>query len=274
MIRTFSFDGELAERTLTVKCLREAKGKRKLVQTTATSQHEAASAAAAGIEMITGPAPKLAELRAGAPHLFITVGVQMWKFAPADQVLREAYRLLEAGADAIYCPREPQIIEMLANARVPVMAHLGLVPRVASWTGGARAAGKTAEEAIKLFQQYKEMESAGAVMVESEVIAADVLTEITKRVTVSTVSLGSGPGGDIDYMFQVDVTGEKPDRPRHSRAFANLHSMQQAMDAERVRALAAYKASVEDGSFPSEPEIVGTAEKELGEFVNYLERSG
>ena len=272
MIRTFSFDGEAAKRTLTVRCIKEAKGNRKLVQTTATNEHEAACAAAAGIEMITGSAVKLEELRRGAPNLFVTVGVQMWKFAPADDVLSEAYRLLEAGADAIYCPREPQIIEMLANARVPVMAHLGLVPRVASWTGGARAAGKTAEEAIKLFRQYKKMESAGALMVESEVIAADVLTEITRRVSVSTVTLGSGPGGDIDYLFQVDVTGEKPDRPRHARAFADLHSMQKAMDAERVRALAAFKASVEDQSFPGEPETVPTDPNELDEFMNYLER--
>ncbi len=272
MIRTFSFDGEAAERTLTVKCLKDAKGKRKLVQTTATNQNESACAAAAGIEMITGPAVKLEELRRGAPKLFITVGVQMWKFGPADEVLSEAYRLLEAGADAVYCPREPRIIEVLANARVPVMAHLGLVPRVASWTGGARAAGKTAEEAVKLFQQYKEMESAGAVMVESEVIAADVLTEITKRVSLSTVSLGSGPGGDIDYLFQVDVTGERQDRPRHARAFADLHSMQKAMDDQRVRALATFKASVESRGFPDASEIVATDEKELGEFVNYLER--
>ena len=226
-----------------MKCLKEAKGKHKLVQTTSNNEIEAASAAAVGIEIVTGPAIKLTEHRQDVHYLLITVGVQKRKFVPADDVLCEANRLLEAGADAIYYPREPQIIESLANTRVPAMAHLGLMPLVASWTGGARAAGKTAKEAILLFQQYKEMKSVGAVMVESEVVAAEVLTEITKRLTVSAVFLGSGPGGDIKYMFQVDLTGEKLAQPGHARAFANYYSMQRVMDAECVRALATFKAS-------------------------------
>lgn len=151
MKRTFSFDGQPARRTLTVNCLKEAKGQRKLVKTTATNGKEAAAAAEAGIDMITGPAPKLDELRAGTPNIFITVGVHMWKFATDDDILNRAFELLEAGADAIYCAREPRVVEMLANTGVPVMAHLGLVPRMASWTGGARAVGKTAAEAISLF---------------------------------------------------------------------------------------------------------------------------
>ena len=272
MIRTFSFSGQPAERTLTVNCIREAKGRRKLVQTTANNASEAAAAEAAGIQMLAGPAPMLAEFREGAPRTFITVGVHMWQFPTPDEILQQAYRLMEAGADAIYCPREPAIVETLANAKVPVMGHLGLVPRTSTWTGGVRALGKKAEEALHLFRAVKDLENAGAVMVEAEVIAAETLTEIALRTSLSVISLGSGPGGDIDYLFQSDVCGETESRPRHARAFANLRAMQQAMDEERVRALRAYKTSVENGSFPDRKEVVSMPDQELAAFREALER--
>ena len=198
MKKTFSFAGQPVERVLTLKCLAEAKGSRKLTQTTATSAQEAAAAAEAGIEMLIGGAPMLAEMRAGAPHAFITAGVHMRSFPSKDDVLAQTFKLLEAGADAIYCPREPAVVEDLANAQVPVMGHLGLVPRMASWTGGIRAAGRTADEALALLQAFRDLDNAGAVMVEAEIVAADVLSEIAPRVGLSVISLGSGPGGDID----------------------------------------------------------------------------
>jgi len=272
MIRTFDFSGAPAERSLTVKCIQDAKGTRKLVQTTANNAAEAAAAEAAGIEMLAGPAAMLGEFRRGAPRTFITVGVHMWQFPTPDDILRQAYTLLEAGADAIYCPREPAVVERLANAKVPVMGHLGLVPRTSSWTGGVRAFGKTADEALQLYRAFKDLENAGAVMVEAEVIAAETLTEIAKRVSLSVISLGSGPGGDIDYLFQADICGETETRPRHARAFADLHGMQKAMDAERVRALSAYRSGVLEGSFPADEETVRIPDREFLKFKDALER--
>lgn len=266
MKKSFSFAGQPVERVLTLKCLRQAKGQRKLTQTTANSAQEAAAAAEAGIEMLVGGAHMLDEMRRGAPHAFITAGVHMWSFPSRDEVLAQAFKLLEAGADAVYCPREPQIVEYLATAQVPVMGHLGLVPRMASWTGGIRAAGRTADEALALYQAFRDLDNAGAVMVEAEVIAAEVLSEIAPRVGLSVVSLGSGPGGDIDYLFQEDICGETERRPRHARAFGDLLTLSQQMQAARIAALKDYRAAVLDGSFPATSERVGLPEAELAAF--------
>lgn len=270
MKKTFSFAGQPTDRTLTLKCLRDGKGKRKFTQTTAVNAEQASAAAEAGIDMLVGGAPILAEMRKGAPKMFITAGVHMWNFPTADEVLRQAYKLLEAGADAIYCPREPQVVEMLATAQVPVMGHLGLVPRTSMWTGGIRAMGRSAEEAIELYQAFKDLENAGAVMVEAEVIASDVLTEIAKNVSLSVVSLGSGPGGDIDYLFQEDICGEAASRPRHARAYADLHGLYQQIYATRVQAMSAYRQSVQDGSFPDSSETVRMKEGQFEVFQNAL----
>lgn len=257
MKKTFDFAGRPTERTLTLKCLRDAKGRKKFAQTTATTVEQAAAARAAGIEMLIGPADLLPTLRQGAPDAFITIGVHMWQYPLVDQVLTRAYQLMEAGADAIYCPREPSVVEVLAEAKVPVMGHLGLVPRTSSWTGGIRAMGRTAEEAMTLLRQFKDLENAGAVIVEAEVIAAPALAAITPRVGLSVISLGSGPAGDIDYLFQEDICGETPNRPRHARAFADLYGMQQEMDRVRREALTAYRAAVDDESHPAADNTVG-----------------
>ena len=43
MVKSFAFSGAPVERTLTLKCLKDAKGKQKFVQTTATNETEAAA---------------------------------------------------------------------------------------------------------------------------------------------------------------------------------------------------------------------------------------
>lgn len=270
MVNSFSFSGAPVDRTLTLKCLKDAKGKQKFVQTTATSETEAAASAEAGIEMLVGGAPMLEAMRKGAPNAFITAGVHMWNYPSQDEILAQAFSLLEAGADAVYCPREPRIVEHLAAAKVPVMGHLGLVPRMASWTGGIRAIGRTANEALQLYQDFKDLENAGAVMVEAEVVAADVLTEIAKRTSMSVISLGSGPGGDVDYLFQEDICGETEKRPRHARAFGDLHRLHKQIQSERIAALKAYKSSVLDQSFPSKSETVGIAKDEFEAFLSKI----
>ena len=124
---------------------------------------------------------------------------------------------MSAGADQVYTARGPHIVEMLAKEEIPVMCHLGLVPRKSSWKGGLRAIGKNAEEALKLFNDFKTMESAGAFSAECEIILEEIMIEISKNFLI-TSSLGSGLS-DIIYLFQNDICGEHENIPRHARAF-------------------------------------------------------
>ena len=57
----------------------------------------------------------------------------------------------------------------MAREGIPVVGHLGLVPRHVTWTG-YRAIGKTVEEAKELYRRMKELESAGAYGAELEVV--------------------------------------------------------------------------------------------------------
>ncbi len=271
MKRIYDWDARFQERNYTAADLRALKGVRKLTQTTANSEEEAAAAWDAGLDLIMGNAANTAAARAGAPAMFFTAAVPLPDNPTEKHVLKAAFKAMKDGADSVYTARGPHIVEMLALEEIPVMCHLGLVPRRSTWKGGLRAIGKTGVEALELWQSFRDMENAGAFSVEAEVICDRVMAEISRRTTLVTSSLGSGSGGDIIYLFQNDICGEQPESPRHARAFGNIHAMQEKIKAERRAALSAFKVAAIDGSYPASGEIAGLPDDEFEAFLNGLE---
>lgn len=263
MKRIYTWDAKPASRNLTVFDIRAAKGKRKLTQTTANTTEEAAAAADAGIDLIMGNAHNTEAVRQGAPDLFFTAAVALPDFPTETEVLKAAFAAMKAGADSVYTARGPHIVELLAREDIPVMCHLGLVPRKSTWRGGLRAVGSTADEATELWNAFRRMEDAGAFSVEAEVIPYRVMAEISKRTRLITMSLGSGSGGDVIYLFQNDICGEQPTRPRHARAFGDLHTARRA-------ALRAFRDAADAGDFPNEAEIARIADDEMEAFLASL----
>ncbi|MDJ0627649.1 MAG: 3-methyl-2-oxobutanoate hydroxymethyltransferase [Rhodobacter sp.] len=270
MRRIYDWDARFQLRNYTAADLRALKGVRKLTQTTANTAEEAAAARDAGLDLIMGNAPNTGAVRDGAPHMFFTAALALPDYPTETEVLTAAFAAMKAGADSVYTARGPHVVEMLAREDIPVMCHLGLVPRKSTWKGGLRAVGKTAEEALELWQAFRTMEDAGAFSVEAEVICDRVMTEISQRTGLVTSSLGSGSGGDIIYLFQNDICGEQPVSPRHARAFANLHGLYERMRAERRAALSAFREAAQSGSYPAPDETAGIADDEFEKFRDAL----
>jgi 3-methyl-2-oxobutanoate hydroxymethyltransferase len=162
--------------------------------------------------------------------------------------------------------RSCDIVATLANEQIPVMGHLGFVPRKSTWVGGVRAFGKTSAEALALWDRFRRLEDAGAFAVECELIPAAVMAEINRRTSLVTVSLGSGADADVIFLFTSDICGESARQPRHARAWGDLAKLQKAVRDERTKALTEFRFDVASGSFPSEAHIAGVAEAELNEF--------
>ena len=274
MKRVYTWTAQPAERTVTIAGMQAAKGSRKWTQVTANTADEAAAADAAGIDMAIGNFQNVRAVREGSSSIFMTAAIGIPDFATADDFLRAALGALADGADAIMTARSMKVVRTLAEEDIPVMGHLGLVPRKSTWTDGLRAIGRTADEAFELYRKFKRLEEAGGVMVEAEVIPGPVLAEISKRTSIITVSLGSGPGGDVDYLFMNDICGEQEYLPRHSRAFGNLHRLHEQIKAERIAAVRAFREAAQDGSFPGEAETVAMDTREMDGFLEKLERSG
>ena len=242
-----------------------------MTQTTANTVEEAAAAAESGIDMLICGAANVELVRQGAPHHFLTAALTIPDYPTDEDILRGALAALKNGADSVMTARRLAVVEMLANEDIPVMGHLGLVPRKSTWRGGLRAVGRTADEALALMQDFRDLENAGAFSVEAEVIPAEVMSAISPRTGLITVSLGSGPGGDVMYLFQNDICGENP-LPRHSRAFGNLAALADQAALERRAALAAFRAASLDGSFPGPAENARIPAEELEAFLSALDR--
>ena len=190
----YTWDAKPSRRNLTAADIRDCKGTRKLTQTTANTVEEASAAAEAEIDMLVCNASNVDLVRQGAPHNFLTAALTITDYPTDEDILRGALKALKNGADSIYTARRLAVVEMLAREDIPVMGHIGLIPRKSTWRGGLRAVGRTANEALALMRDCRDLESAGAFSVEAEVIPADVLAAISPRTSLITVSLGSGPG--------------------------------------------------------------------------------
>lgn len=274
MRRVYDWNAKERQRTVTVAGMRAAKGTRKWTQVTANDPEEAEAARLSGIDMIACNSVNTGAVREGDQTRFLTASLVFPNFDTLDAIIRESFRCLREGADAIMTARSMDVVEALAKEDIPVMGHLGLVPRKSTWTDGLRAIGRTADEAFELYRAFKRLEDAGGVLVEAEVIPGPVMAEITKRTSLIVVSLGSGSGGDVDYLFMEDICGETANPPKHARAFGDLRKIRDALREERIRALTAFQEAATTGAFPSEPETPAMSEGEYEGFLNRIERDG
>ena len=87
------------------------------------------------------------------------------------------------------------------------MGHVGLVPPKRTWTGGFVAVGKTASEAMWIYDQCLKIEDAGGVAIEMECVPYKIAEAISKKVKPTVMSMGSGPGCDVEYVFGCDILG-------------------------------------------------------------------
>ena len=251
MKRIYTFGGFPATRNLTVADIKAGKGQRKFVQTTAVNRIEAAAAEAAGIDHLSIVDHDLHDVRAGAPNTFTTAALMASDYEAHEDILRAGLRAAAAGADALYTLRSFKAVEMLADEGLAVQGHLGLVPRLSTQIGGLRAYGRTADEAMKLAEDLRRLEDAGAYAVELECVADEAIAEISPRTGLITHSIGSGGAADVIFLFQDDACGDTIDPPRHARAFADMAGARAKLEAERMKGLKAYRAAVLDGSYPN-----------------------
>jgi len=272
MPRILDYNGREAVRTVTVADIVGLKAQgRQLAQVTAGTAAEAAAAEAAGIEMVVCLAGAVPAVRDGSQQVFLTAAIDFAGAVTTDDLLRDALAALGAGADAVITARGLDGVRRLAHEDIPVMGHLGFVPKKSTLYGGVRAVGRTAPEALALWRKFQELEGAGAFAVECELIPAEVLREIHRRTGLACISLGSGPHADVQFLFQDDICGESARRPRHARAYADLAALHRQIDAERVRALTEFRADVRSGGFPSDAESSRIEADELADFLAALD---
>ena len=277
--KVFSMTGELCLRNYTVKDIIDLKSDRQLTQTLPFTSNEAKAAEDAGIDLINTrfnyfKQETAIEIRKSASKTFMSFVIPLFSVPTKDDALKHSYKAMELGADGIIFQGSLNHIEALSNAGIPVQGHIGLVPRKSTWTGGIRAVGKTLDEAKALFQNLKDLENAGAWAVECEVIPSRLMRELSSRTSLVTISIGSGNGGDVQFLFAEDILGASEGPfPRHSKQYCNLFKESQRIQKMRVNAFKDFIDDVNSDNFPSNNFEVEVTEEFVERFCNYLDKT-
>jgi 3-methyl-2-oxobutanoate hydroxymethyltransferase len=264
----------MARKRPTVADVRANKGKYQYTMMRTETWDELAAAEAAGIDMVSVPPEMLVQkhFRDVAPTLFAVPGMALYS-APAsvDDYMHWAFRMMEAGADAVYCAASFETVERMAKDYIPVIGHVGLVPHYCTWTGGFKGVGKTADSAMKVWERCRRYEEVGAFGVEIEVVPPEVTAEIAKHTNLFLVSMGGGKGGDCQYLFACDVLGYNTGHvPRHSKKYADLAKEYAKIQDIRVGAFKTFVNEVQSGAWPVDPYIVNAPKDEMEKFKNLM----
>ncbi|HVR35348.1 MAG TPA: 3-methyl-2-oxobutanoate hydroxymethyltransferase [Methylomirabilota bacterium] len=264
------------DRKFSIYDLRQLKGKRCLTHVHVKSPEEAAAAEGAGVDLLScsfdSPAAqaRLPLIVAAAPMSFIS-GSTPHGMASPEEAIRTGFRALELGASSVYCSGSPWLIEAMAREGIPVVGHLGMVPRHAIWTN-IRPIGKTADEAARLYARMKQLENAGAYAAELELVPHQLASYFCGKTSMILMSLGSGSGCDTQFLFSDDILGDYDERiPRHAKAYRNFLKEYRRLQEERVDAFREYADDVKSGRFPGSDNLVSMAEEEFKKAVQAIE---
>lgn len=257
----------------TVADILALKGKRQLTKLRVESIEEAAASHEASIDILSVPPDLLLQpgFRKACPSPFVVGGLEPGLFVSEDDYLRISFKLLNAGANAVYCGASLPIVRRLRDEGVPVVGHVGLIPSRRTWTGGFKAVGKTGESALWVWRQTLALEEAGAFAAEIEVVPPPVAHAIAQRTSMLMISMGAGAGCDAQYLFACDVLGTHDGHyPRHSKKYRDLFSEYRRIQKKRVEAFREYAQDVADGRFPQDGNLVEIPDAELDHFLEEI----
>ena len=253
---------------LTIADLLALKGKRQFSMLRVVTLEEAEAAQKAGIDMVSVPPALLTPaFRDAAPTVFAIPGLEYGDFVTAEEYLRAAFAAMRAGGDAVYCAASLPIVRRLRDEGIPVCGHVGLIPSKATWTGGFRAVGKTADSAFSIWQAVKALEEAGAFAAEIEVVPSQVASLISAGTSLFMISMGAGSGCDAQYLFADDVLGQNRGHvPRHAKTYRNFAAEFDRLQQERIAAFREFRDDVERGAYPEHRHTIRLGEEDLSAF--------
>jgi 3-methyl-2-oxobutanoate hydroxymethyltransferase len=156
-----------------------------------------------------------------------------------DAALANARVLIEAGAEAVKLEGGVEVlpeIRALREAGIAVMGHIGMLPQHVKEEGGYKIKGRSEAEKEHLLADALALEEAGVFALVMELIESKLAREITDRVTIPTIGIGSGTGCSGQILVTHDLVGAFPwFRPKFAIAKADIASAIRGAAEEFIR---------------------------------------
>ncbi|MEE2878231.1 MAG: 3-methyl-2-oxobutanoate hydroxymethyltransferase [Pseudomonadota bacterium] len=188
----------------------------------------------------------------GAKQAFVVVDMPFGSYETnSDQAFLNAARIMkETGCQAVKLESGTYTAHQIAHLverGVPVMGHVGLRPQAVNVTGGFRAQGRNDAERVRVMEEARAAEEAGAFAIVVEGVAEDLAEEITKTVSCPTIGIGASAACDGQVLVTQDMLGVFDWTPKFVRKY---HDFRTEID----KAVGAYAADVRSRQFPGKAE--------------------
>ncbi|MHB0859414.1 MAG: 3-methyl-2-oxobutanoate hydroxymethyltransferase [Anaerolineae bacterium] len=164
----------------------------------------------------------------GCPRAFVIGDMPYMSYqVSASEAIRNAGRFMaEAGVDGVKLEGGRSMVGAvrgIVGAGIPVMGHLGLTPQSASAIGGYKVQGRSSDAAIALLEDALALQEAGVFAILLELVPARVAAVITEKLSVPTISIGSGADCSGHCQIYHDVIGMfEAFTPRHAKRYAEI----------------------------------------------------
>lgn len=210
-------------------------------------------------------------VRRGAPNTLCLVSMPYGSYATPEMAVTNAVRMMkESGAEAVKLQGGRDffdIIKAVADAGVPVMSHVGLLPHYVHRFGGFKMQGRTAEDALTIIDNACAIEEAGAVGLEIEAMPYEVGKAVDDAVSIFTFSIGAGAAGTCQLLNGYDLIGAFDTfKPKFAKRYGNINEI-------ATQAFRSYAEEVRTGMFPDEAHSYKMKPEEATKLAKALDES-
>jgi 3-methyl-2-oxobutanoate hydroxymethyltransferase len=165
-----------------------------------------------------------------------------------EQAIFNAGRLLkEGGAHGVKLEGGREVAESVRRITVsgiPVMAHVGLTPQSVNQLGGYKVQGREEAAALRILEDAKILEQAGAFSIVLESVPSKLAADITEALSIPTIGIGAGVQCDGQVLVVHDMLGMfEKFTPKFVKRYAELNKLMK-------EAVSQYAEEVRSGAFP------------------------
>jgi 3-methyl-2-oxobutanoate hydroxymethyltransferase len=147
------------------------------------------------------------------PRALLAADLPFRTYETVETAVASARRLAAAGAEAVKAEGgrsiQPQVSAIVSSG-IPFCGHLGMLPQHVLEEGGYHVKGKQAAERQALLDDAQALAEAGAFAVVLELVTPPVAKEVTERISIPTIGIGSGPDCDGQVLVTPDLLGMLP----------------------------------------------------------------
>jgi 3-methyl-2-oxobutanoate hydroxymethyltransferase len=201
-------------------------------------------------------------VKRGAKNTFIIVDMPFltYHLSIKDTLVNAGRLIQETGANAVKVEGADDVIEKisaLTRAGIPVCAHLGLTPQSVGVLGGYKVQGKDSQAALKLIEDAKKCEEAGAFAIVLECVPKQLADEVSKSISIPVIGIGAGIDVDGQVLVYHDILGYGVERvPKFVKQYYSLNPF-------ILESIQSYVQDVKANQFPEEKHSFTMKEREL-----------